>query len=332
MSIIETSVKPTPFQRLLKTIELNNQQLAFGSYGAELSFYVIWSIIPLLLALANVIAVLPISQTEIINALRIALPDEVETTILPILQYYLDTTSTGVFSFSLIISLWPASNIFNALQRILNTIYKANTRQNAMFARAFAYLFMILLVALGVATAFIMVFGDTILQFLMETFNVRFGILEFIVQQGGLIAFVGIFLVMLVIYHFVPNVDWNIKYSVPGALFAMIGFTLVSQLFNIYLAFTGSNLGGHTLGVFIVLIIWLYFNAIVITLGAYLNVIYYDYDNKNYWQLLEATQSYQTFHRCSEDYVQRPSTLPGLRHKIYYKQSNSDYISVLLDD
>lgn len=332
MSSIETSVKPTPFQRLIKTIELNNQQLAFGSYGAELSFYIIWSIIPLLLALANVIAVLPISQTDIINTLRVALPDEVETTILPILEYYLNTTSTGVFSISLIISLWPASNIFNALQRILNTIYKAKTRQNAMFARAFAYLFMILLVALGVGSAFIMVFGDTIVNFLLDTFNIRLGLLEFLVQQGGLIAFVVIFLVMLVIYHFVPNVDWNIKYSVPGAIFAVIGFTLISQVFNIYLALAGSNLGGHTLGVFIVLIIWLYFNAIVITLGAYLNVIYYDYDSKSYWQLLEATQSYQTFHRCSAEYVQRPSTLPALRHKIYYQQETYEHSATNLDD
>ena len=78
--------KPTLTAKLFKTFQVNRDQLQFGTYAAELSFYIIWALIPIMLALANVIAVLPISQQEILAAMQSALPSEVESVLIPLLE------------------------------------------------------------------------------------------------------------------------------------------------------------------------------------------------------------------------------------------------------
>lgn len=309
--------KPTLTAKLFKTFQVNREQLQFGSYAAELSFYIIWALIPIMLALANVIAVLPISQTEIIGAIELALPNEVESVLLPILQSYLQNTSTGVFSVGLIISLWPASKVFNTVQRVINTIYKAKPRKNFFLARGFAYLFTFAVVLIVSALAFLFIFGETILQFINEVFRVDLSFLNVVLQQGWIVGLVVFFALLAMMYYFIPNVDWKFKYAIPGTIFAMVGFALVSQLFTIYIAFTGNEANSNsTIGALIVLIIWLYFNAMVLSIGAYINVFYHDFKEKSYWHLVEETTEHQSFKSYSDNFQHYSENKPGLKHQI----------------
>ena len=72
------------FKKLYQVIQANRHQLKLGSYAAELSFYIIWAIIPVMLTLANVIAILPVEEAEILRAIQQALPDQVEQVVLPL--------------------------------------------------------------------------------------------------------------------------------------------------------------------------------------------------------------------------------------------------------
>lgn len=314
--------QPSVFKRLIKTFRANDEQLAFGSYAAELSFYVIWALVPLMLALSNIIAILPFSEAEIINAIQMALPDEVEVAIIPLLESYLTGTSSGIFSLGLIISLWPASNVFNTFQRVLNTIYKTEPRKNFFIARLFAYVFTLVIVIALVIFTFGLVFGETIIDYIQEVFGIQFFLLDFLVNQGWILGILGIFILLIGIYQFMPNVQWPIKYAIPGTVFAILGFILVSQLFNVYMRFAGGNVGGGTIGVFMVAIIWLYLNAMVIALGAYINVFYHDFKEKSYWQLVEETTSYQTFVSYSDNFKKSDSPKSGLTNKIYKDFTN----------
>ncbi|UUX34063.1 YihY/virulence factor BrkB family protein [Fundicoccus culcitae] len=316
--------QPSITSRLLKTFKVNNQQLKFGSYAAELSFYIIWAIIPIMLALANVIAILPISEAEIMQVLSRALPDEVGSVLIPLLESYLTGTSTGVFSLGLIISLWPASNVFNTLQRVLNTVYKVEKSPNFILKRAFAYVFTLAIVFVVAVFSLVMIFGEYIINFLSETFNVRFLAIDFLLEQGWLIGLISFFIILVIIYYFIPNVNWPIKYSIPGALVAMVGFLLVSQLFTLYLAFSSNSTSNSTIGVLIIVVIWLYFNSMVIAIGAYVNVFYHDFKEKSYWKLVEETTHYNSFASYSDNFRQHSSLMPGLKYRIGFESVSPD--------
>lgn len=316
--------EPSILKKLIKTFQVNNRQLAFGSYAAELSFYVIWALVPLMLALSNIIAILPFTEVEIIQTIQMALPDEVEVTIIPLLESYLTGTSAGLFSLSLIISLWPASNVFNTLQRVLNTIYKTEPRKNFFISRLFAYVFTLLLVIVLVTFTFALVFGEFILNYIKEVFQIQFSVLNFFVDQGWLLGVVGIFILLVAIYHYMPNVQWKLLYAIPGSVFTLLGFILVSQLFNVYMRIAGGNIGSGTIGVFIVAIIWLYLNAVVIAVGAYINVFFHDFKEKSYWRLVEETTSYKRFTSYSENFDRNKSPHQQFFNIIYRDVSHKD--------
>lgn len=321
--------EPSVLQRLIKTFKVNNQQLNFGSYSAELSFYIIWAIVPLMLALANVITILPFSSAEIIRTIERILPSEVEDVIIDLLKNYLDSTDSSIFSLGLIISLWPASNVFNTIQRLLNTIYKAPDRQNFVISRIFAYVFTLLLVIAGVIVGFIIVFGEAILLFFRDFINFESQLLSFVFAQSWLIGLISTFLIILSIYHFIPNVNWSIKYAIPGTIFSLIGFSLVTMLFPLYLSIAGGNVGQGAIGVSIVVLIWLYLNGFVFSIGAYINVFVHDFHCKSYWKLLEESTSYRSFSFYSPGIRRHSRLIPGFRNVIYRqvnKKGDSDDI------
>lgn len=86
--------------------------------------------------------------------------------------------------------------------------------------------------------------------------------------------------------------------------------------------FAGGNVGGGTIGVFMVAIIWLYLNAMVISIGAYINVFYHDFKEKSYWQLVEETSKYQSFVSYSDNFKQTNSNQFELTNKIYKNFTN----------
>lgn len=316
--------QPTLGDRLLKTFQVNKQQLQFGTYAAELSFYIIWAIVPIMLALANVIAILPLSEQDIVFFIERALPAEIETVLMPILENYLDNTSSSVFSLGLVISLWPASNVFNTLQRVLNTIYKADSRKNFFLARGFAYAFTLAIVFVFAALSFLLIFGETIIELIKSFLHIDLFFLNFFIEQGFIIALLVFFLLLTIIYHFIPNVNWQFKYALPGAFFSLIGFGIVSQMFNLYLTFaSNAATSNSTIGVLIVVIIWLYFNTMVLCIGAYVNVYYHDFKEKSYWHLVEETTQYQSFKSHSADFQHYSGAMPGLKHEIIRKLPTS---------
>ncbi|MBD3949910.1 YihY/virulence factor BrkB family protein [Tuanshanicoccus lijuaniae] len=306
------SSEPTVIQRLLKVFALNPQR-KFGSYAAELSFYIIWAIIPLLLAFANVVSILPFSAQEIMSLIERALPNEVGSFLLPILDSYLKSTSSSAFSIALIISLWPASNVFNALQRILNRIFKAPLRNNAIIARGFSYVFTLAIVLVIFTTTIVFTFGEVVLSYISSTLHIDIPLIGAILQQGGLIGFIGLFLLMFFIYQFMPNVKWRPKYALMGAFVATIGFGLISQLFTIYLSFNKNIDSNSAIGIFIVALIWLYYNIMVIAIGAYVAVVWHDFDTYSYVELVEMSHEKRVFKAQSDQY-----------QSVYYQQLENE--------
>ncbi|AZP03222.1 YihY/virulence factor BrkB family protein [Jeotgalibaca ciconiae] len=254
-----------------------------GRQSAELAYYILLALFPILLALGNIIPLLPIPAEQVLEYVEMGVPAEVGTVLLPILEDYLTGGSGGVVSIGLLISIWPASKAFTIFQRVLNQVYGVEERKNFIITRIFSFLITLLFVVLIGAVSFIFVFGREILN-LIENF-IPFDIVSVISTFEyfrWIVALVVLVVIMSFVYYMVPNVKWEFKYAIPGAILATIGFLLVSQLFSLYISFAGGQaIGNGAIGVFIVLMLWLYLIGNVFILGGILNVIIYDYTHEN---------------------------------------------------
>ncbi len=84
------------------------------------------------------------------------------------------------------------------------------------------------------------------------------------------------FLLFLVTYRAVPNGPVRLAEVWPGALLAVVLFSLVNQLWPLYMQFFGDGFAFYkTLGLFLLLMTWLHLLARILVLGCVLNAFLY---------------------------------------------------------
>ena len=86
-----------------------------------------------------------------------------------------------------------------------------------------------------------------------------------------------LFIILSLVYKFVPSVKVRFCDTIPGTLFSIVAFLLLTGLFSFYVNNLMSSLSLYgSLSAIILLMFWLYFAGIIIVMGAELNKIVSD--------------------------------------------------------
>ncbi|WP_034551111.1 YihY/virulence factor BrkB family protein [Carnobacterium funditum] len=264
----------------LEIIKPNWERAEVSSNSAELAYFILLSIAPILLVVANMIPFLPISAAEILPYIKTALPSDIYSIVQPMLMDFLSQTRGGVISIGLIASLWSTSKAFNATQLVLNDVYGVEKRKNFIIVRVMSFVINVAIVGVVGVIMFAFVFGEQILRFIENILNIKLTLIEEILSFRWLILLAVLLVVLILMYSLLPNHSLSFIYSLPGAVFSAVGWLILSQGFSLYVSVAGGAAAGSgAFGVFIILMLWLYFSAIVFLLGALINVIYFQYKN-----------------------------------------------------
>ena len=79
--------------------------------------------------------------------------------------------------------------------------------------------------------------------------------------------------VFLPMYYLLPYPEVSVREALPGAAFAAIGWTVLQAGFQVYAAGAGQYQVYGVIGGILLLVTWLYVAAIVVVLGAVINVV-----------------------------------------------------------
>lgn len=264
--------------KLIAIFQPNWERAKVTQSAAEMAYFVLLSLIPIILLIANVIPLFPINIDEVLSLLQSSLPEDIYSIIAPILTEYLNSSSGGVISFALIAAIWSASKVFNTMSRVLDEVYGVREGKNFVAKRIVSFVIMLAILLMVLMSMFIFVFGEQILAFLTNFLNINipfiqeFLVLRFVVLIITALAF------FVILYHFLPDHHLPITYAWPGAIFSTIGWLLLSQFFSLYVSLAGGDmLTNATVGGFIVLMIFLYFINIVLLMGALINTIIFEW-------------------------------------------------------
>ncbi|MDQ0175650.1 membrane protein [Bacillus chungangensis] len=242
--------------------------------AAQLSYFFILSLFPLLIFLVTLIPYLPITQEDMIGLIRDFAPvqtmDFLETTLAEIMS----NRSSGLLSFGIIGTIWSASNGMNAVIKALNRAYNAEERRPFLIARGMSIILTIGMIIVIIIVLVLPVFGKQIGKYLFH--NLGFS-MEFVALWNALrwvVTPIVLFLVFQVLYFLAPSEKIRWKSVRPGAVFASIGWIIVSLGFSSYI----SNFGNFTaaygsLGGMIVLMLWLYLSGMILMIGGELNAV-----------------------------------------------------------
>lgn len=89
----------------------------------------------------------------------------------------------------------------------------------------------------------------------------------------------GLTLAFLPLYWAFPDISVALREALPGAIIAAVGWTVLEQLFQLYVTRAVADAYGVIGGV-IVLLMWLYFAALVLLFGVVVNVVLGDHDSR----------------------------------------------------
>jgi YihY family inner membrane protein len=168
---------------------------------------------------------------------------------------------TGATVVSLLLLGWSGLKLFRGLDVAFSHIYGVETAEP--FLRQ---LFDALVVLLAIPFAFA---ASIVVAVVVPVF----GLIPYVNVASTVTLVVSLTLVFLPTYYVFPDVSMTVREALPGALFAAVGWTVLAQVFRLYAANVDSFELYGLLGAALLLVTWLYFSGIVITLGAIFNAV-----------------------------------------------------------
>ena len=241
-----------------------------GEYTAQCAYYMLLSFIPFIMLIVTLIQYTGITQDTLVSIIGTVMPATmIDTTVGIIQEVY--SKSVGTVSISAIFVLWSAKRGFHALSKGLHNIYETEKDYNYLKMQLKSLVLTVFFILAVISVLSISVFGDTILDFIKSNFDVSNIVLSaFHLTKIG-IYFV-LFIIVLLMYRFVPGHKQGLKKQLPGAIVATLGWYIISWIFSIYLdTFKGFSVMYGSLTTIVLAMMWVYFCMYIILMGAEVN-------------------------------------------------------------
>ena len=255
--------------------EIQNDDV-FGR-AAQLSYYFLLALFPLLIFLTSVVGLVIGSESSIQQSLfgylSQVMPPAAFQLIESTIREVTMASNGSKLSFGILAALWAASNGMGAITEALNVAYDVKERRPWWKQRLTAIGLTISLSILIITALVIVLAGSRIADFvaanyaLGSVFTLAWKVLQWpIVLAAMLFAFA-------MIYYFAPNVrEQKWVWITPGSVLGVVLWLLVSSGFRLYLEYFDSYSKTYgSLGAVIILMLWLYFTGASVLIGGEVN-------------------------------------------------------------
>ena len=227
-----------------------------SAYAAQSAFFLMLSMIPMILLLLTLVQYTPISKADVMKAAYEFFPTSVRTTIVSIIHEVYESTPKTL-PFTIIVVVWSAGRGTLAITNGLNCVYGEEETRTYIYLRIRAGIYTLLLLVAVLLCLLFLGFGN------------GFSMLHAMISICLLITF------SVFVYKFLPNHDTVWKEQVPGAVFTAFGWIVASYIFSVYIdIFKGFSDMYGSLTTIIIIMLWLLFCMYILLLGGEVNVLW----------------------------------------------------------
>jgi len=269
--------KGQDWYRLAKRVWADIGKDKIFGHAAELAYFFLLALFPLLLFLTSMIGLVIGSGTglrhSLFDYLGKVLPGSASQLVSTTMFEVSNNSGGGKISFGILAALWAASNGMGAISETLNVAYHVEESRPWWKQRLTAVGLTIVLAVLIISALVLVLYGGRIADGLAASygFGVAFVVLWKILQWPIVLIF--LLLGFALIYYWAPDLkDQHWKWVTPGSVVAVILWLLVSFGFRLYLHYFDSYSKTYgSLGAVIVLMLWFYFTGASILIGGEIN-------------------------------------------------------------
>jgi membrane protein len=247
-------------------------------WAAALTYYGLLSLFPAMIALVSIIGLVgdPQATTKTITDIvgKLGPSSAADTFAGPIKSITAHKSAAGIlFIAGLATALWSASGYVGAFMRAANVIYETPEGRPIWKLRPLQLLVTLVMIILLAAVLLSIVLTGPIVSAVAGPLGVGSTAQTVWSIAKWPVMLLVVVLMFGVLFHAAPNVKLpGMKWVTPGALFAIVGWIVVSALFAVYVANFGSYDKTYgTLGGFVGLLVWMWITNCVLLLGMELN-------------------------------------------------------------
>jgi len=228
--------------------------------AASLAFYAFFSVVPIVIL---ALAVASLVGGEDLEGLAVSLVAAYLSTEGEAVVAEAITSPAGRIGASVlgILALgWSALKVFSAIDIAFSRIYDAEASMSLPRRLVDAA---VVITAIGVGAV------------LMIGVRAVFARLDvpYIGALGWLVILIGLFVALVPVYYIMPSKNVSVLGILPGTATAVVGWFLLQVLFGIYASTAVRYQAYGFLGAVLLFLLWLYFGAMILLLGAVVNVV-----------------------------------------------------------
>jgi membrane protein len=245
-------------------------------FAAGLSYYLVLSTFPLLIALALLLRYVPIPYLfeGFLNLMSRLVPGNGMSLVHSILSDVASHKHAHFLTLGLVFTIWTASSGFAAIIDGLDVVYRVRETRPVWKTRPLAMALTLVAGSLLLLALVLMIEGTHFGIWATSRFQLNPAALATWRYLRWGIAIASAMFAVELLYHFGPDLKQRFRDSLPGAIIAVMSWIGLSYLLGSYFRHFDSldNTYGP-LGAAIGLYIWFYLSGLTILLGGEINVL-----------------------------------------------------------
>lgn len=276
--------------KTIKTIKTFMNRISddnISAFSAQAAFFMFLSLFPFLILLLTLIQYTPITKTFLLETLVQVVPKNMTPIVITILDEMFNKSSPTLISISVVSALWSAGKGFFAVTKGINVIFKRKETRNYFLLRLISGLYTLVFVILIVTSLVLLVYGNKLHHFIVNTFPVLATISAWLINIRIIVVWGLLMLFFLLLYNFMPSKGIKRTSKQPfskrfpkhlaGAIFASLGWIIFSYVYSLYVdIFDTMSYTYGSLTTIVVSLLWLYFIMYIMFIGAEINAFIYE--------------------------------------------------------
>jgi len=250
------------------------QKNSLTTRASSLAFRFFLAIFPSIIFLFSLVPFIPIDnfKLQLFELIQGSLPTDAYKMVNSTIEELMYDKDGSILSFGFLFAFYLASNGVNSMILAFNETTHAVKKSSFIETRLRSLLILFIIVILMIVAIGLIVFSTPIIHYLTSHDYIR-GYAIYILKAVKFIILLAVFFTGISsIYYFGNIKKLNFKFISAGSTLA----TLLSILLSTGFAFYINNFGTYnkvygTIGTLMVIMLWLYFNSLVLLLGFELN-------------------------------------------------------------
>lgn len=250
-------------------------QNSLTTRASSLAFRFFLALFPFIIFLVSIIPYIPVDNfhSELLNLLEQVLPgdsyDMAEATINDLVNKKHNT----LLSFGFIFAFYLASNGVNSMITAFNSSYHAVKKGSFIQSYLRSFLLLIILTVLMIVAIGLVIFSEIIIDYLVSHGFLNGGGVIFLLNIVKYIVILLLFFLGISSLYYFGNIkNDKFRFISAGSTLATLLSILLSSGFAYYVNhFASYNKVYGSIGTLIVIMLWLYFNSLVLLIGFELN-------------------------------------------------------------